>query len=184
MSLELPIPEYDKERWMRSLEAMSIALGKEGLPVKLCLIGSAACLLGNMPERASRDLDIWKPSSQYDTLELKAAAEAAGLVFNPTGYLEPENPYIQIIEPGIVQVGEFTPVLMEKMGRLELYRPPIENIIASKLTRAAEKDIQDILYLLKAYQPDANEIKNIIDEFPAASRAQGLENLIFLEIAL
>ena len=91
MPPESPTPVYDKERWMRSLESMAHALGKEGPPIQLCLIGSAACLLGNMPERASRDLDIWKPESHYDTLELKAAAEQAGILFNPKEYLEPEE---------------------------------------------------------------------------------------------
>ena len=184
MSSESSIPLYNKERWMRSLESMARALGKEGPPVQLCLIGSAACLLGNMPERASRDLDIWKPESHYDTLELKAAAEQAGILFNPKEYLEPEEQYLQIVEPGIVQTGKFTPVLMERMGRLEIYRPPIENIIASKLTRAAEKDIQDILYLLKAYQPDIGEITRIVNAFPPTAKAQGLENLIYLEVTL
>ena len=73
---------------------------------------------------------------------------------------------------------------MERMGRLEIYRPPIENIIASKLTRAAEKDIQDILYLLKAYQPDIGEITRIVNAFPPTAKAQGLENLIYLEVTL
>lgn len=137
-----------------------------------------------MPERASRDLDIWRPHSDYDTLELKTAAEKVGLVFNPKDFIEPEQPYLQIVEPGIVQMGDFVPVLMEKMGRLELYRPPIENIIASKLTRAAEKDIQDILYLLKAYQPDIAEIKKIVHAFPPIAKAQGLENFVFLDVSL
>lgn len=137
-----------------------------------------------MPERASRDLDIWKPASSYDTIELKSAAEQAGILFNPKDYIEPEVQYLQIVEPGIVQIGNFTPVLMEKMGRLEIYRPPIENIIASKLTRAADKDIQDILYLLKAYQPDILQIKNIIHAFPPVAKAQGMGNLIYLEVII
>lgn len=169
---------------MRSLEIMARALGSDGAPVRLCLIGSAACLLGNMPERASRDLDVWKPASDYDTLQLRAAAEQAGIVFNPKEHIEPDDPYLQIVEPGIVQVGEFAPVLMEKMGRLELYRPPIENIIASKLTRASEDDIQDILYLLKAHNPDKGKIEEIIRSFPTAANTSGIENLIYLEISL
>jgi len=184
MPPDSPTPAYDRERWMRSLESMAQALGKDGPPVQLCLIGSAVCLLGNMPERTSRDLDIWKPASVYDTIELKNAAQHAGLLFNPKEYLEPDEPYLQIVEPGIVQTGKFTPVLMERMGRLELYRPPVENIIASKLTRAADKDIQDILYLIKTYQPDIGEIKAIVRSFPAAAKAQATENLIFLEVTL
>ncbi len=175
-------PGYDKDRWMRALEAMAISLGKDGPPVKLCLIGSAACLLGNMPGRTSRDLDVWKPSSTYDSMELQSAAADAGVVFNPKETIEPDDPYLQIVEPGIVQMGEFEPVLLDRMGRLELYRPPIENIIASKLTRAADKDIQDILYLLNAHQPDRRKIKNVVESFPAAARSVAEENLVYLEI--
>jgi len=181
-SPDLPSTEYDKERWMRALEELSLALGKEGSPVKLCLIGSAACMLGNMPDRTSRDLDIWKPLSEYDTIQLRAAAAEAKLLFSPSGYLEPTQPYLQIVEPGIVQVGDFQPVLMEKMGRLELYRPPIENIIASKLVRASEKDIEDIHYLAKAYQPDNSHVRTIIESFPKNSRESALENLVYLDI--
>lgn len=184
MPPESAIPTYDKERWMLALEAMATALGKEGPPVKLCLIGSAACLLGNMPGRASRDLDVWKPSSSYDTLELKAAAQQAGVVFNPKEHLEPEDPYLKIVEPGIVQTGDFTPVLMEKMGRLELYRPPIENIIASKLSRSSDKDIQDILYLQRTHQPDRRKIRDIIESFPPDIRNPARKNLVYLEITL
>jgi len=173
---------YDRERWMRALEAMATALGKDGPPVKLCLIRSAACLLGNMPGRVSRDLDIWKPLSEYDTVELRAAVHVAGVVFNPKEDLEPDAPYLQIVEPGIVQVGDCVPVLMEKIGRLEISRPPIENIIASKLTRAADKDIQDILYLLKTHQPDRQKIRDIVTAFPQTCRSVAIENLVYLEI--
>lgn len=181
-SPEIPSTEYDKERWMRALEDMSAALGSDGSAVKLCLIGSAACLLGNMPDRTSRDLDIWKPLSDYDTVQLRSAAAKAGIAFNPTGHLEPTQPYLQIVEPGIVQVGEFTPILMERMGRLEIYRPPIENVIASKLVRASEKDIEDIHYLAKAYQPEHSEVRRIIESFPNIPKESALENLVYLDI--
>jgi hypothetical protein len=181
-SPEISPTGYDKERWMRALEVMATELGKEGTPVRLCLIGSAACLLGNMPDRISRDLGIWKPSSEYDTLQLKSAAEKAGILFNPIGLLEPTQPYLQIVEPGIVQVGNFQPVLMEKMGRLEIYRPPIENIIASKLTRASEKDIEDIHYLSKVFLLDKDLVKKIIETFPQSVQESALENLVYLDI--
>src|ERR1035441_673895 len=52
------------------LADLAQALGKEGSPVRLCLIGSAACLFGGMDGRTSADLDIWKPASDYDRAEL------------------------------------------------------------------------------------------------------------------
>lgn len=174
---------YDREQWLLMLERIAAALGNDGPPVRLCLIGSAACLLGNMPERASHDLDVWKPASKYAIAELRNAVETAGLLFNPKDFLEPDAPYLQIVEPGIVQVGKFEPVHMETLGRLELYRPPIENIIASKLARASDKDILDILYLIKNHQPDISLVRRIVASFPAATRMLATENLIYLEAA-
>jgi hypothetical protein len=62
MSLNL---QLDGEAWNVVLADLSRALGKKGPPVRLCLIGSAACLLGGMEGRTSADLDIWKPASDY-----------------------------------------------------------------------------------------------------------------------
>src|SRR5208337_4512957 len=67
MSLNL---QLDGEAWSAVLTDLSHALGKEGSPVRLCLIGSAACLFGGMDGRTSADLDIWKPASDYDRAEL------------------------------------------------------------------------------------------------------------------
>jgi len=182
MPPESDIPTYDKERWMLALEAMATALGKEGPPVKLCLIGSAACIFAGMELRTSEDLDIWQPSSDFDLLDLKQAAEKAGLSFNPMDVLKPDQPYLQIIEPGIVQVGSFEPVSMFRMGRLIVTRPPIENIIASKLTRADAKDIEDIHFLQKHYQPDLSVVRSVISKFPEAKKETAEENLVYLEI--
>ena len=167
---------------MRSLEAMATALGKEGPSVKLCLIGSAACVFAGMELRTTEDLDIWQPSSDFDLLELRQAAEKAGLSFNPTEVLESGQPYLQIVEPGIVQVGPFQPVPMFRMGRLIVTRPPIENIIASKLARADAKDIEDIHFLQKHYQPDISLVKTIVSRFPDTKRKTAEENFVYLEI--
>lgn len=167
---------------MRSLEAMAATLGNEGPSVRLCLIGSAACVFAGMELRTTEALDIWQPSSDFDLLELRQAAENAGLTFNPTDILEPGQPYLQIVEPGIVQVGPFQPVTMFRMGRIIVTRPPIENIIASKLTRADAKDIEDIHFLQKHYQPDISLVKSIVSGFPNAKRKTSEENLVYLEI--
>lgn len=167
---------------MRALESISIALGKDGSPVTLCLIGSAACVFAGMELRTTEDLDIWQPSSDFDLLELKRSAEAAGLIFNPTEFLEPDRAYLQIVEPGIVQVGSFEPVAMFRMGRLFITRPPAEYIIASKLTRADAKDIADINFLHKHYRAELAIVKAIVSGYPAAMRETAEENLVYLEI--
>ena len=78
MSLNL---QLDGEAWSAVLAQLAGALGKEGAPLRLCLIGSAACLFGGMDGRTSADLDIWKLASDYDRLELQSAAAEAGLLF-------------------------------------------------------------------------------------------------------
>jgi hypothetical protein len=46
------------EEWMAVLERLAAALPPDGQPLRLCLIGSAACLFGGMEGRTSGDLDI------------------------------------------------------------------------------------------------------------------------------
>jgi hypothetical protein len=83
-----------------------------------------------------------------------------------------------------VQTGKFEPVQMFRIGRLTVSRPPIENIIASKLTRADAKDIEDIQFLHKHFQSDIPAVKKIISSFPNPKRETARENLVYLEILL
>ncbi len=167
---------------MRALEEIAIALGKEGDPVEICLIGSAACLFGGMDGRTSIDLDVWMPNSRFDELELKQAVISVGLLYDPKTDEEPDKTYLQIVEPGIVQLGVFESVFVKKMGRLLVTRPPYENIIASKLTRANFKDIQDIHFLMQTYRPSRESIEKIIASLPNSDREVASENLIYLDI--
>ncbi len=167
---------------MTVLSELAAALGREGPAVRLCLIGSAACLFGGMEGRTSADLDVWRPASDYDRRELESAATAAGLLFDPKVNLEPGRPYLQIVEPGLTQVGEFEPVLIDRIGRLRLYRPPIENLIAAKLIRADPKDLSDVRFLLTRHRPAITAIRQVIDRFPQPAREQATENLVYLEV--
>jgi hypothetical protein len=142
--------QLDGEAWSAVLAELAQALGQPGVPVRLCLIGSAACLFGGMDGRTSADLDIWKPVSDFDRLELKLAAEKAGLLFDPKQTLAPNRPYLQLIEPGLTQLGAFEPVFIERIGRLHLFRPPAENLIAAKLLRAEVSDFRQSRRLEKA----------------------------------
>jgi hypothetical protein len=170
------------EEWMAILERLAGALKPEGSPLRLCLIGSAACLLGGMEGRTSADLDIWKPASDYDRLELQAAAERAGLLFDPKTTLEPGTPYLQLVEPGLTQLGPFEPVLVERLGRLHLYRPPVENLVAAKLIRAEPKDLGDIRFLVSRHRPDLQRVREIVAGFEPHARERASENLVYLEV--
>ena len=179
MSLNL---QLDGEAWSAVLADLSQALGKEGSPVRLCLIGSAACLFGGMQGRTSAGLDIWKPASDYDRAELKLAAEKAGLLFDPKQTLEPNRPYLQLVEPGLTQLGAFEPVFIERIGRLQLFRPPVENLIAAKLLRAEPKDLGDIRFLMSRHRPEVARIRIIIAEFNGPARERATENLVYLDV--
>lgn len=101
----------NREQWLDHLTRVAAALPVEGDPVKICLIGSGACLLeAGMPGRVSHDLDIWQPASSFDLGELRQAVIDAGLVFDPRGALPPDRPYVQLVNPGPTQVGSFEPV--------------------------------------------------------------------------
>ena len=179
MSLKL---QLDGEAWSAVLADLAQALGREGAPLRLCLIGSAACLFGGMDGRTSADLDIWKPASDYDRRELQVAAEKAGLLFDPKQALEPDRPYLQLVEPGLTQLWEFVPVFIELIGRLHLYRPPVENLIAAKLLRAEPKDLGDIRFLMSRHRPEVARIRKIIAEFSGPPRERATENLVYLDV--
>jgi hypothetical protein len=174
--------QLDGEAWNVVLADLSRALGKKGSPVRLCLIGSAACLLGGMEGRTSADLDIWKPASDYDRGELKTAAEKIGLLFDPRQTLEPDRPYLQLVEPGLTQIGNFEPVLVERIGRLHIFRPPVENLIAAKLIRAEPKDLGDIRFLVSRHRPDLRRVRKIVAAFEPRARECAKENLVYLEV--
>ncbi|MCX7413573.1 MAG: hypothetical protein NTW36_09090 [Planctomycetia bacterium] len=173
----------DRDQWLSAIEKIATALGPTGRPIRLCLIGSVACVFGGMAARVSRDLDVWKPASDYDLGELKRAVEEAGLLFDPKTTLDPLKPYVQLVEPGPTQVGIFEPLLVERIGRLELYRPPIEHLIASKLVRGDARDIEDVLFLAGKHHPDPEAVRAVAETFASPAKRQVLENLVYLKIA-
>ena len=174
-----PSSTLDRDQWFAVLDRLADALG-DGPEVKLCLIGSAACIFGGMDGRTSRDLDIWKPASDYDRRELARAATAAGLHFDPVAEHLPTGPYLQLIDPIPAELGAFDPVFMERIGRLRLYRPPVENLIVSKLIRCEPRDLSDIRFLISRYHPPEENIRQIIASLSPRNREQAAENLIYL----
>lgn len=149
---------------------------------QLCLIGSAACIFSGMESRTSIDLDVWRPASKFEEQKLQTAVESAGLLYNPT-HEDLDRPYIQVIEPGICQTGNFqTPEVMMESGGLVVSRPPIANLIASKLLRCEPRDLEDIAYLLTKYQPDPEQVREAVHSMPRLQREKATENLVYLEI--
>ena len=176
-----PTHGLNREQWFAILGRMAAALG-EGAEVRLCLIGSAACLFGGMDGRTSRDLHIWTPASDYDRAELERAALAAGLLFDPRTSLEPDLPYLQLVDQIPTELDAFEPVFLERMGRLRLYRPPIENLVVAKLIRCDERDLSDIRFLLARFRPDPQEIHRLIATLTPGNRDRASENSIYLTV--
>ena len=110
------------------------------------------------------------------------AAEKAGLLFDPKTTLEPDTPYLQLVEPGLTQLGEFVPVFVDRLGRLQLYRPPVENLVAAKLIRAEPKDLGDITFLISRHRPDLRRLRQIIVGFDPTAREKASENLVYLDV--
>ena len=71
---------------------------------------------------------------------------------------------------------------MDRIGRLELYRPPIENLIATKLILADARDITGIRFLMARHRPEVARIREIVAALPSESRLRATENLVYLEI--
>jgi hypothetical protein len=171
------------EQWAEVLSDVGHHLERLGVSARLCVIGSVACMFDGADTRTSIDCDVWVPGSQFHRKVLREAAEAAGLMFDPKQEVV-ESPYLQLVSPGIVEVGDYDKdVLISNSGKLSLSRPPVENLIASKLLRGSEKDIADIAGLLTRHPtvtPDA--VEKVLETFPSASRNKAAENLVFLHV--
>ena len=96
-----------RDEWLEKLTLVDQSLQRQGATAKLTLVGSAAGIFAGQPGRTSIDLDVWKPKSRYQFQALKKAVEDAGLLFDPKSTLEPDTPYIQLVEPGIAETGKF-----------------------------------------------------------------------------
>ena len=103
-------------------------------------------------------------------------------MFDPRQTLDPNRPYLQIVEPGLTQLGEFEPVFIERVGRLHLFRPPVENLIAAKLIRAEPKDLADIQFLVSRHRPDLLLVREIVARFNQPARERAMENLVYLSV--
>lgn len=136
-----------------------------------------------MDGRTSRGLDIWKPASDYDRRELSRAAEAAGLLFDPKSDLLVDRPYLQLIDPIPAELGTFAPIFLERIGRLRIYLPPIENLIVSKPIRGEPRDLSDIRFLVSRYHPNDATIRHLIDGLSPRNRGQASENLTYLSVS-
>jgi len=169
------------------MENLLIRLGDElKNPTSLCILGSAVSMSLGQVNRMTMDIDVWREDSSYDLGALKQACALVGIAFDPKGYDDPDTVYIQIIDPGIVQLGVFEKTsLLFKTGNLEICRPPIANVIASKMVRGVALDFEDSSFLAKKCNVSIESIeKSIISMNDKVSSQNAMANLEVLKLYL
>lgn len=181
--------DVDRNSLRGFLETMDRAAEE---PQTICVMGAAALILLGQPERQTGDIDVWRPGSKMIDSDLQRLAAASGLAYDPKEY-EPDGAYLQIINPGIVNLpsvrddiwatGQDSRVLWQ--GRnLTVVCPPPPIIAASKLVRATEVDIDDVVYLIGAIGVSRKQILQAADKFPDADRETIRENMPLIDVTL
>jgi len=153
-------------------------------PTRLVLIGSSVGMWYGQPGRMTEDIDVWVPRSDLDLGDIVQACEKAGLHFDPQGFDAPqEGLYMQMIKPGIVNVGKWRDDdHMFVSGNLTVVHPPAQNLIASKLMRAEPSDLEDIVFLMARLKITLDEIKDAIKTLPKMAAETAQENLVYIEL--
>lgn len=131
----------------------------------------------------------WRPGSEILDSEMSQIAAAAGLAYNPPEF-EPEGAYLQIINPGVVNLppvkgddwatGEASRTLWQGKS-ITVTCPPPAIIAASKLVRASEVDIDDVAYLIGAIGVSRKQIIAATDAFPEPDRQFAHENISLVD---
>jgi len=171
------------QEWHSKLAEIGEHLQDANKTAEFCVIGGVACMLQGQEGRTSMDCDVWLPRSKFNPKAVEEAALKAGIDFNPMD-ADPSRPYIQVITPGIVQVGKFDEAQdLAKSGGLTITAPPTENLIASKLRRADAKDLSDIAFLLSRNTGVSRaDVEGAIQTMPSAQRAETKEALVYLDV--
>jgi hypothetical protein len=153
-------------------------------PATLCLIGSAPAILSGQPARQTADIDLWHRGSEYDSGDLEQACRAAGLLFNPLGELDQEASYIQIVRPGVVQLpANFTVETLGRWGKLTVTMPSPALIVAAKLVRGSDLDMQDAVWWTQQRRIPIEDIEKAIADLPVeGDRETASENLAVLRL--
>ena len=177
----------DRPMLLATLRQIDDALDKTQ---RLCLIGSCALLMMGHDTRSTEDVDVWQPASDIDPLALRSACRSAGIGFNPTED-EPQGPYLQVIQPGIVTLparkhgtwaGGGEDLVVWQGRNLTVTMPPASAIVASKLTRCETRDVSDCAWLLAQGHATLNQCERSAKALPARSREAALENAVFLTL--
>ena len=156
----------------------------------LCLIGAAALLLIGHNTRQTADIDVWRAASKFIDPELRAITAAAGIGFDPRTE-RPSGAYLQIIDPGVVNLpdmrGDIWPDGQRSRSlwqgqHLTVMCPPPAILAASKLIRASDVDLEDVIYLMAHARVARQKIANAAQWFNGEDRLTITENLTILDV--
>ena len=181
--------DIDRASLLGFLEKMDRAAKSQQ---RICIIGAASLIFLGQPARQTGDIDIWRAGSKLLDSELSQIAAAAGLAYNPTDY-EPEGAYLQIINPGIVNLpavdddvwatGEKSRVLWQGQN-ITVVCPPPSIIAAAKLVRATDVDLDDVVYLIGGVGVSKKQIMTALTKFPEPDRQFAKENMSLVDTML
>jgi hypothetical protein len=171
----------DRARVLAIFEALGANLSE---PTTLCLIGSTPAIMLGQDERQTQDIDVWHPASDYDAGELMRICSEIGVLFDPKGELDPEAVYLQIVRPGIVSLPPSVEAeMIGRFGKLAVAMPPPAVIAAAKLTRATERDIEDVAWWVRERALDLHMIEVAIDAMPRAiDRETARDNMVIVKL--
>lgn len=165
-------------RWEETEAALVRIGGALKKPARITVIGSVLSMSMGQGGRETGDVDIWRQTSCFDPSDFRQACESAGVSFNPKGYVVPDSLYVQLVDPDIVHLGEFKDLTeVQRYGNLTVDRPPIENIIASKMVRGEGRDYDDSVFLMQRCRLDADRVRQAIESIDDFfSRESAMEN--------
>lgn len=165
---------------------MFVALGEHlQSPATICLIGSVPGIASGQQERSTQDIDVWRRASDFDTGHFMKACAAAGLLFDPRDDVDPAAIYVQIVQPGIVEMPADFPVeTIGRFGNLTVTMPSPELLCAAKLVRASDSDIEDVVWWVQQRALTKQQIAAAIEALPGRASEAAAENLIFIELLM
>jgi len=171
----------DRERLLGIFDGLGQKLAR---PTTICVIGSSPGIALGQPDRQSLDIDVWQPASTYDETEFRRACRELGILFDPTGELDPDAVYVQIVRPGIVKLpSDFTMEVLGQYGNLKVGMPEPALLSAIKLVRGDPRDIEDVVWWVKQRALDIDSIRSAAHSLPDLSQRETAgENLVLVEL--
>lgn len=171
----------DRVKLEEIFRRLGVALAQ---PTTLCLFGSSPGILLGQPSRQTQDVDVWHPTSSYDAGDLARACEDVGVLYDPTGDLDPDAVYIQIVRPGVVLLPRgFEPEVIARYEKLTVAMPTPAALTAAKLVRGSERDVSDIAWWVTQRRLEMRQIERMIKLIPDRRHQEtARENLIFVEL--